>query len=65
MGIFVGNMSPSMHPKIKKNSPVQIKSFQTVQGQLFGISQSKANSWIQYLMPILSSALDCTLVDLQ
>jgi hypothetical protein len=31
---------------------------QTVQGQLFGISQPKANSWIQYLMPILSSALD-------
>ena len=31
---------------------------QTVLGKLFGISQPKANLWIHYLMPILSSALD-------
>ncbi|WP_083863618.1 transposase family protein [Desulfobacula toluolica] len=31
---------------------------QTMQGQLFGISLPKANSWIHYLMPILSLALD-------
>jgi hypothetical protein len=30
---------------------------QTMLGQLFGISQPKANLWIHYLMPILSSAL--------
>jgi len=31
---------------------------QTMHGQLFGISQPKANLWIHYLMPILFSALD-------
>ena len=31
---------------------------QTMLGQLFGISQPKANLWIHYLIPILSSALD-------
>ena len=30
---------------------------QTMQGQLFGISQPKANLWIHYLTPILTSAL--------
>lgn len=30
---------------------------QTVLGKLFGISQPKANLWIHYLLPILSSAL--------
>ena len=30
---------------------------QTMLGQLFGISQSKANLWIHYLMPILLTAL--------
>lgn len=56
---------------IYKNSPfpsiadqlffilVYIKQYttQTVLGKLFGISQPKANLWIHYLMPILSSAL--------
>ncbi|MCI5131484.1 MAG: transposase family protein, partial [Candidatus Electrothrix sp. EH2] len=31
---------------------------QIVPGKLFGISQPKANLWIHYLLPILSSALD-------
>jgi len=31
---------------------------QTMLGQLFGISQPKANLWIHYLMPILLSALE-------
>ena len=31
---------------------------QTVLGKLFGISQPKANLWIHYLLPILSSALN-------
>ena len=59
-------------PALYKNSPFSSTSdqlyfilaytkqypTQTVQGQLFGISQPKANLWIHYLMPILSSALD-------
>lgn len=38
---------------------IYIKQYtsQTVIGQLFGISQPKANSWIHYLMPFLSAAL--------
>ena len=31
---------------------------QVVQGQLFGMSQSSANEWIHFLMPVLASALD-------
>jgi Helix-turn-helix of DDE superfamily endonuclease/DDE superfamily endonuclease len=31
---------------------------QVVQGQLFGMSQSSANEWIHFLMPILATALD-------
>ncbi|WYD82338.1 MAG: transposase family protein [Candidatus Electrothrix gigas] len=31
---------------------------QIVHGKLFGISQPKANLWIHYLLPILSSALN-------
>jgi hypothetical protein len=59
-------------PALYKNSPFSSTSdqfyfiltytkqypTQTVQGQLFGISQPKANLWIHYLMPILLSALD-------
>ena len=59
-------------PTVYKNSPfpsiadqlffilVYMKQYttQTVLGKLFGISQPKANLWIHYLMPILSSALD-------
>ncbi|NWH06785.1 transposase family protein [Desulfobacter latus] len=33
---------------------------QTVQGQLFGISQSKANLWIHYLLPKGSTLLQDT-----
>ncbi|MBF0259480.1 MAG: transposase family protein [Desulfamplus sp.] len=59
-------------PTLYKNSPfssiadqlffilIYMKQYttQTMFGQLFGISQSKANLWIHYLMPILLSALD-------
>ena len=31
---------------------------QVVQGQLFGMSQSSANEWIQFLLPRLAEALD-------
>ncbi len=31
---------------------------QVVQGQLFGMSQSSANEWIHFLVPILATALD-------
>jgi Helix-turn-helix of DDE superfamily endonuclease/DDE superfamily endonuclease len=31
---------------------------QVVQGQLFGMSQSSANEWIHFLVPVLASALD-------
>lgn len=31
---------------------------QVVQGQLFGMSQSSANEWIHYLLPVLAQALD-------
>ncbi len=31
---------------------------QVVQGQLFGMSQSSANEWIQFLLPVLADALD-------
>ena len=31
---------------------------QVVQGQLFGMSQSSANEWIHFLMPVLATALD-------
>src|SRR5512139_3145686 len=31
---------------------------QVVQGQLFGMSQSRANAWIHFLTPILATALD-------
>jgi hypothetical protein len=31
---------------------------QVVQGQLFGMSQSSANEWIHFLMPLLATALD-------
>ena len=31
---------------------------QVVQGQLFGMSQSSANAWIQFLLPRLAEALD-------
>ncbi len=59
-------------PSIYKNSPFSsiadqlffiltyMKQYatQAMHGQLFGISQPKANLWIHYLMAILSSALD-------
>jgi len=59
-------------PTLYKNSPfssiadqlffilIYMKQYttQTMLGQLFGISQPKANLWIHYLMPILLSALD-------
>jgi hypothetical protein len=31
---------------------------QVVQGQLFGMSQSSANDWIHFLVPVLATALD-------
>jgi hypothetical protein len=31
---------------------------QVVQGQLFGMSQSSANEWIHFLVPVLAAALD-------
>jgi hypothetical protein len=31
---------------------------QVVQGQLFGMSQSSANEWIHFLLPVLAEALD-------
>lgn len=31
---------------------------QVVQGQLFGMSQSSANEWIHFLVPVLATALD-------
>jgi hypothetical protein len=31
---------------------------QVVQGQLFGMSQSSANEWIHFLLPVLAAALD-------
>src|SRR5512139_2016159 len=31
---------------------------QVVQGQLFGMSQSSANEWIHFLVPLLATALD-------
>jgi hypothetical protein len=31
---------------------------QVVQGQLFGMSQSSANEWIHFLLPVLATALD-------
>ncbi len=31
---------------------------QVVQGQLFGMSQSRANEWIHFLVPLLAMALD-------
>lgn len=31
---------------------------QVVQGQLFGMSQSRANEWIHFLLPVLAAALD-------
>jgi hypothetical protein len=36
-----------------KTYPVQV-----VQGQLFGMSQSSANEWIHFLVPVLAPALD-------
>lgn len=33
-------------------------SLQVVQGQLFGMSQSSANEWIHFLLPVLTAALD-------
>ena len=33
-------------------------TLQVVQGQLFGMSQSSANEWIHWLLPVLASALD-------
>lgn len=39
---------------------VYIKTYplQVVQGQLFGMSQSSANEWIHFLLPVLREALD-------
>lgn len=31
---------------------------QVVQGQLFGMSQSRANEWLHFLLPVLATALD-------
>jgi hypothetical protein len=36
----------------------KIYPLQVVQGQLFGMSQSSANEWIHFLMPVLANALD-------
>jgi hypothetical protein len=33
-------------------------ALQVVQGQLFGMSQSSANEWIHFLLPVLAAALD-------
>jgi hypothetical protein len=33
-------------------------ALQVVQGQLFGMSQSSANEWIHFLLPVLATALD-------
>lgn len=33
-------------------------TLQVVQGQLFGMSQSSANEWIHWLVPVLAAALD-------
>ncbi len=33
-------------------------ALQVVQGQLFGMSQSSANEWIHFLLPVLTAALD-------
>ena len=39
---------------------VYIKTYplQVVQGQLFGMSQSSANEWLHFLLPVLAEALD-------
>ena len=56
----------AMHQAVKvylanqRQGTVKTKTYplQVVQGQLFGMSQSSANEWIQGLLPVLGTALE-------
>ena len=45
--------SRAVRPGLYQDLPLQV-----VQAKLFGMSQSSANEWIHFLLPVLAEALD-------